>query len=111
MYSAYVFLTLSGLFEEKDCQGYQHRHHDDVASKILAELIHNRIKECIDSGGAVLASYWYRRHQKEYGHCYFIDAREGHRYRCVNDHPGETVVWNHCQTLKARKHDFVMYLK
>lgn len=81
---------------------------DDVKyfSSLWQPNLYSIIKGTIEAGGAVLASY-----DDEISHCYFIDAKDGHYYCCINNVSGETITWEHVQTVKYRKHDQLIVLR
>jgi len=69
-------------------------------------LIYQNLRKTIEKGGAALLSY-----ESKPNHCYFIDAKDGHYYRCINDDWNNTIKWRHVNTIKHRKHNYLIALR
>lgn len=101
MASAYNFLSNSNFFKKHEIQFISRR-------TLIQKLSYTIIKNTLDSGGSVLASYSYN--DDKY-HCYFIDIKDGCWFSCVNDDQKETIKWRHFQTMKRRRHEELILLK
>lgn len=101
MHNAYEYLIKSRFFDNDEIRLVSGHH-----SPFARGWIYPTLKETVEKGGAALLSY-----EGEANHCYFIDAKDGLYYRCINDNWYETIKWRHVNTIKHRKHDYLIALR